>query len=299
MAEQDYQSEEEVIQVSEDYGFKANLRQKLMDLVRRIEFLEKIGIPYSITVRSMLIFAFTFAILFVVGFFTLSGNFTRAKFIAIPLILLLLLILGIVAQMCLIMPSQGSLFNNGMTFLNQIFKRIMVATGRMHVPRRTFIHDIREDGVILFTNGDFGVLYELDGMTSATAYPSEIRKQENTAMDYHNGRKVTTAEIHITSSQKQNTERQIKNLEINMNSTRDPSIHAILELDRRYLKGHVNGVKSTVVQYILFRNPDENELEESLERFEYFESSRDMYYSVRRMDKSESEELLGDIYALK
>ena len=161
--------EDEIIQVNEDYGFKANIRQKLMDIVRRIELLEKIGIRYSVTVKSMLVFAFSLGVSFVVGFFGITSDMTRAKFIGIPVIGLILSVLLIIAQMCLIMPSYGSLFKSGLTLGKQLFKRIMVALGRWRVPNDTMVHNVREDGIIEFYNGDFGRLMSVDGMTNATA----------------------------------------------------------------------------------------------------------------------------------
>ena len=103
--------EEDIIQVNEDYGFKANIRQKIMDIVRRIEFLEKIGIRYSITIRSAISFVFVLAVCIVVGFFGITSDLSRGKFIGVPLIGLLLSILAIVGQMCLIMPSYLSLIH--------------------------------------------------------------------------------------------------------------------------------------------------------------------------------------------
>ena len=296
---ENYTNPDEVIQVNEDYGFKANIRQKLMDIVRRIEFLEKIGIMYSVTVKSMIIFAFSIGVAFAVGFFSISSDMTRAKFIAFPVIGLIVSILFIIAQMCLIMPSYGSLFKSGMTLFKQLFKRIMVVTGRWRVPNDTMVHDVLEDGTILFYNGDFGRLFIIDGMTSATAYPSEIRRQEIIASQYHNGRKTSTTEVHITSSQKQNTERQLENLEGLLRGTRNPAKMALLHMDYGYMRDKVNGVKPTVVQYVLFRNQSERVLNESIERFDDFAHNRNMYYDVSSLNTDETKKLLGDIFALK
>lgn len=291
--------EDEIIQVNEDYGFKANVRQKLMDIVRRIEFLEKIGIRYSVTVRSMIVFVFVTAVCIVIGFFGITSDLSRGKFIGVPLIGLLLCILAIVGQMCLIMPSYGSLFKSGMTLGTQIFKRIMVNAGRWRVPNETMVHDVRDDGIIEFYNGDFGRLMSVDGMTNATAYPSEIRRQEMVASQYHNGRKTSTTEVHITSSQKQNAERQMENLETMLRGTRNPAKYALLNMDYGYLRDNINGVKPTIVQHVLFRNQSERVLYESLERFDEFAHNRNMYYDVTSLGKKETEKILGDIYALK
>ena len=291
--------EDEIIQVNEDYGFKANIRQKLMDIVRRIELLEKIGIRYSVTVKSMLVFAFSLGVSFVVGFFGITSDMTRAKFIGVPVIGLIVSVLLIIAQMCLIMPSYGSLFKSGLTLGKQLFKRIMVALGRWRVPNDTMVHNVREDGIIEFYNGDFGRLMSVDGMTNATAYPSEIRRQEMVASQYHNGRKPSTTEVHITSSQKQNAERQMENLETMIRGTRNPAKYALLQMDYGYMRDKINGVKPTIVQHILFRNQSERVLYESLERFDEFAHNRNMYYDITVLNEQETEKLLGDIFGLK
>ncbi|MGJ0146807.1 hypothetical protein ACR56S_03995 [Staphylococcus hominis] len=291
--------EESMIQVNEDYGFKHNLRLKIMDMVRRIELLEKAGIMYSVTIRSMIVFAFAFGVGFAIDFFAIINNGTRAKFIAAPLIILTALILLIIAQMCLIMPSHGSLFMSGITLAQHYFKQIMIKTGRYHIPNETMVHDVTDEGVILFYNGDYGVMALIDGMTSASAYPSEIRRQEMVASQYHNGRKKSTAEIHITSSQKQNTERQLENLENNMEVNKDPASQALMKMEYGYMKNRINGVKPTIVQYILFRNQSEKILNESLERFDDFAHNRNMYYDATLLTKDEIEKVLGNIYAFK
>jgi len=291
--------EDEFIQVNEDYGFKANVRQKIMDIVRRIEFLEKIGIRYSVTVRSMIIFVFVIAVCILIGFFGITSDITRGKFIGVPLLGLLLCILAIVGQMCLIMPSYGSLFKSGMTLGMQLFKRIMVNLGRWRVTNDTMVHNVRDDGIIEFYNGDFGRLMSVDGMTNATAYPSEIKRQEVVASQYHNGRKPSTTEVHITSSQKQNAERQMENLETMIRGTRNPAKYALLQMDYGYMKERINGVKPTIVQHVLFRNQSERVLYESLERFDEFAHNRGMYYDVTILGERDTEKILGDIYALK
>src|SRR5699024_12077467 len=53
------QIDEDMIEVPEDYGFKANLRQKFLDIVRRNEWLEKINIPYAITIKGLIILMLT------------------------------------------------------------------------------------------------------------------------------------------------------------------------------------------------------------------------------------------------
>ena len=54
--EKNLYDDDEKIEVTETYGFKANIRQRINDVVIRVEALEKMNIPYSITIARLLIF---------------------------------------------------------------------------------------------------------------------------------------------------------------------------------------------------------------------------------------------------
>lgn len=292
-------NEEEYTQVREDYGFKANIRQKVYDTTIRIKFLESINIHYAVTIMRMLIFSFGAVIIAAGVFLYLTSDGTRAKYIGLPLVLIAISLIGFLAMFSLITPSYGSLLKSSVQLFLQTLERILIKLGFGNNSDYTGIAKVRKDGTILFYNGDYGVMFLVDGMTSATAYPSEIKAQEDNATRYHNGRNKTTAEVHLTSSQKQNTEQQMASLESLYKSTHNTAKHAILNHNHYYLKNEVNGVKPTIVQHLLLRDKSEARLKEHIERLMTFVSKDQFYYYINPLSEEKVEEVLGDFYKLK
>ena len=296
--EKNLYDDDEKIEVTETYGFKANIRQRINDVVIRVEALEKMNIPYSITIARLLIFGFVALVILAGVFIYLTSNPQKATYVWLPIIMIAVAAIGVTAQYSLVNPSYGSLLDGSIALLIQIIRRIGVRVGRLFKPNYSGIKTVSEQGVIVFSNGDYGRIFHVDGTTSATAYPSEILQQERQATSYHDGRLRTTTEVHITSSQKQNTEQQLKSLEKLMRKTTDPAKLSVLSQDHFYLSEKVDGVKPTIVQYLLLRDPSEKNLDDSIERLSRF-AANGYYYSLRPLNKEESEEILGEILALK
>lgn len=308
-----YEQDDEVIAVREDYGFKANVRQRISDIVRRIEFLEKIGIMWAVTVSRVITFVFSLAAVGVLDFILLTNDATRTRFIMIPVLMLSASLLILLSRACMIDPSYGSLLKSSYILFTQQLKRQLIRMGRIKRPRKTKIHDVvskpssinntfgdKEGNLVLFSNGDYGTVLIIDGMSSATAYPSEIKSQEDTAMNYHNGRKNRkTTEIHITSSQKQNTEQQLKNLESRIRSTTDPAIKSLIMRQHLYLNEFVNGEKPTIIQHLILRDPSREGLLESVERLGDYVFNYNYYYSIGELDQKDAKRVLSDFYSFR
>lgn len=293
------QIDEDMIEVPENYGFKANLRQKFLDIVRRNEWLEKINIPYAITIKGLIILMLTLGTVILSVSIPIINDFTRAKYIAPGLIGLGASVFMLVLLTCLLMPSYGSLFKSGYSFIRQFFKRSLILLGLKKPERKTKIHKVRNDGVILYTNGDFGKLYRVDGRTSATAYPSEILEQQEITRKYHKGRTPLTPEFHITSSQRQNTDKQLSNLETLANSTSDRAKYDLINLEYTYLSTSVNGVKQVFENHIILRAKTDQKLRELMQRFEGFGENQGMYYAIEPYDKSQTKDFLSDFFELR
>ncbi|HHD0846068.1 TPA: hypothetical protein ACN1V3_001372 [Staphylococcus aureus] len=294
----DYE-EHDVIEVREDYGFKAGLRQKPMDITRRSEWLEKFNIPYAVSMMGILMLLVGVGMTNVVTISFLTNDLERAKYIWIGVVLLDISISLIIALASFKMPSFGSPLKSGYMFIYQITRRGLIKLGIISTDHETGIARVRKDGVILYSNGDYGIMYKVDGRTSATAYPSEIVKQEEIMSSYHNGRLTTTTEFHITISQRQNAETQIANQEACRNSTNRKSIKDLCSAEITNLDEHINGVKPVAEHYLIQRNSSEQQLQISYERLENFVKRDNMYNSILRLNKKDTSEVLDAFFKLK
>lgn len=293
------QIDEDLIEVNEGYGFKANLRQKVWHIVRRNEFLEKMNIPYAVTIRGILVLMVALGLLIIIVGQIITDDWSRAKYIGVGVFGLGGSVFGIVILSCLVMPSYGSVFKSGISFIRQLIKRMLVLLGWKKPPRETGIDHVRSDGTIMYSNGDFGRMYKVDGRTSATSYPSEILEQESITAKYHSNRLVSTSEFHITSSQRQNTETQMANLEMLANATKDKAKYDLINLEYTNLSNYVNGVKQTFEHHVILRDANYDKLQESMEIFEDYAYNKGMYYEIVKYGKKDTKAFLSDFYELK
>lgn len=293
------QENDENIEVRENYGFKANLRQKPLDVIRRNEWLEKFNIPYGITMMGVLILLVGAPVVNILSFSFLTNDLERAKFLAPGVIFLDIGITLLIALSAFYMPSYGSPLKSGVALIKQTIKRWLIKLGVMKHSNETGLTRTRKDGVILHANGDFSKLYKVDGQTSATSYTSEIMRQEDVMSRYHNGRLTTTSEFHITISQRQNAEKQIAHQESLYKSATRQSGRDLANMEIFNLSKHINGVKPVAEHYLMQRNPSETKLQESAERLKNFVERDNMYSSIIRLGQREADEFFNDFYKLK
>jgi len=293
-----HEEETENIEVREDYGFKANLRQKTLDVIRRNEWLEKINIPYAITMRGVLLLAVGVGVVNVLCLTFLTNDFERAKFIAPGIIFLDIGLTLLIALASFYMPSYGSPLKSGVALIRQTVKRWLIKLGIKKPNNETGHTRVRKDGVILHANGDFSELYKVDGQTSATSYTSEIMRQEDVMSRYHNGRLTTTSEFHITISQRQNAEKQIAHQESLYKSATRQSIRDLANIEIFNLDEHINGVKPVAEHYLMQRNSSETKLKESADRLKNFVQRDNMYNSIIRLGQRDATEFFNEFYKL-
>lgn len=293
-----HEEETENIEVREDYGFKANLRQKPLDVIRRNEWLEKINIPYAITMRGVLLLAVGVGVVNVLCLTFLTNDFERAKFIAPGIIFLDIGLTLLIALASFYMPSYGSPLKSGIALIRQTVKRWLIKLGIKKPNNETGHTRVRKDGVILHANGDFSELYKVDGQTSATSYTSEIMRQEDVMSRYHNGRLTTTSEFHITISQRQNAEKQIAHQESLYKSATRQSIRDLANIEIFNLDEHINGVKPVAEHYLMQRNSSETKLKESADRLKNFVQRDNMYNSIIRLGQRDATEFFNEFYKL-
>lgn len=285
---------------SKGYGFRANLREEPSSVTIRIGWLENIiKTSYSITAKRSLIGAILVALPSLFAWFYLTADTTRAKFLTVAILILISAVVVWVLLYMFIDPSSGSLLSGSIKMLKFINNYIKVETGRKNKLRNVGYDAIHRDGLIEFVNGDVGKLYFMDGKTSATAYPEEIQAQEKLAIRYHDARNRTTMEAKITSSQKQNAERQRANFAKEKAMNRgNKAIQDIVDLQDLFVKNAVEGKKSQIVQYLLIRDSSQIELDKHITRLKNF-SNRGMYYSLVGCNERETTDILKGILWLK
>ncbi|EZX74404.1 hypothetical protein [Staphylococcus aureus] len=280
------------------YGFKTHLRQKKTQVEIRLDKVDKYNIPYAMTgIRIIYAILMTFAVV-LPAFFLLVGNFRRALYIAPFVIILVIGLLIYISLFMFVFPSFGSLFSISINLFKHILHSRKVRKGKSGRNYKTGLEPVRDDGRVMYSSGKIGQFLEVDGRTSLTAYPSEILSQEIVAAKYHNNRNRNTTEKLITSSQRQNTEEQLKNLKALHETNENEAIKEMIDHQYRYIDSEIEGVATTFVQYLLLISDNERHLDDSLETLEasYIEG---LYHGLSKLDKEETEQFLEEFKGLK
>lgn len=280
------------------YGFRVNLHEKPSDVIIRIGWLEKLGLNYAISGKKMIIGSFSLAgFILVLGLYAFT-NMTRLKYIFIPTVAFSVGFLIILAQFIFINPSSGSLFKSSKKMLNLLISNQKIKNGKKVNLNDLGIY-VKPKGRLEYANGDFGRMFLVDGTTSSTAYPDEVKAQEDIAKRYHTGRDRTTTETKITSSQRQNTEKQLANIDKQIRKNRkNEGIFELASQQRNFINHSINGVKTTTVQYMIVRNKSENDLLEHIDRLNRM-TNQGLYYNLKQLSSKEAEKVLSDIVNLK
>lgn len=280
------------------YGFKTNLRQKKYEVELRIDKVEKFNIPYSI-IPSKLIIGFIFIVIIIlVTVFFLGMNLKRAVYLGVPVIITDVGIIILTLLYMFVFPSFGNLLNISVNLFSHMNNSRKVKNGKKPRSKSTGFAPTRKDGLIRYAIGDVGRIFLLDGKTSKTAYDNEILQQENVSATYHNSRERETTEIIITSSQKQDTDRQSESLRALEVTNEYSAVKDAIKQQYRYVEDKIEGEKTTFIQYLLMISPTEEILNESIETL-LQSTDEGLYYSVKALDKKETNGLLEDIKGLR
>ncbi|RIM88898.1 hypothetical protein BU107_04660 [Staphylococcus xylosus] len=291
-------SEKSKVTIGNNYGFKFNIRQNIRDLVLPFNFLLKMNIKDSTTLQRTLVFILVVPGVIGLLIYYLTGSWLRIKYMTVDVVIFSIGFTGLMTLYALVNPAIGSNLKSSRVFIVQIYKRVK---WKLHFGEReidTGLSTVMKDGTIIFANGDVGRLFKIDGATSSTAYPSEIAIQESKALNFHKARTKTTTIYTITTSQRQDAERQIKEQEHLQRANENEAIKSIIHQEEYFLKNEVHGKANTLVQHQMYRDRTQNGLVSAIDHLAQMDAEGYMT-SVEVMQKRETEEILKDIIQLR
>ena len=296
-------NEREEYEARVPYGFKQNLRIRAIDYEVRLDILDDIlkG-RYKVTNKRLLIGGFAIALVVLAGAVFLVSNSLRTRYIWLPVSVGVFSALVLAMLYMFVDPStEQSLIYTATVMLNQQISMWATRKGKIKRVREIGLADTDETGMLYFDNGDIGQIFLVDGSTSTTAYPEEVRAQERIAQEYHNGRKgkANVTEIKITSLQRQNTDAQQRHArKLARMNRHTQGVREICEMHHKLLADHIDGKKTTVIQYLIIRSYDEESHFQHIERLRQY-VSRGLYYKLTPLDGNEADRVLADIFSMR
>lgn len=287
-----------VINDKNRYGFKINLHARPSDIPYRSEWVEKYITKKTTTAHKLVIGVVIAILIIFLAANYLTKDTKRAEFMALPILIITGGALLLLWLYTFVDESGRSLLYLATTIITSYFEQIKRKHGKLRINRRTGVNTVDVDGLLHFDNGDVGYVFLVDGSTSLTAFPKEVKRQELICRQYQSGRRRTTTEIHITSSQLQDASEQLKHLSDQFSSTNNDSAKALLNQQYQFINKSINGIKSTIVQYLLIRDTDMQGLSNSFERLKRFEN-QGLYYSLIQLKRDHVTSVLNDIFSLR
>lgn len=304
----DSEKREDLDLIPSEYGFFRNLHMRDTDVERKFKFIEFFlgkTSSYYYNVRSMLkLVGGTLAPLLIFAFI-LSRDTQKQKYIAIPILLIMIGIVIITIQASILDRSGGSLLSHSFQFLKELYIEHREKIGKKKRFKELGLKKINSNGLLEFENDLYGYIYEVDGNISKTSYPSEIRRQASVSSEYQNTRNCTTTEIKITLSARQTVDDQRKNLrqKAKLFESKNGALFDLCNMQANFLENQIEGNMPMIQQYLIILDPSKLVLEEYANRLNSFVSGgrgiASLYKNVRRLSKTDAIDIFTQIQSLK
>lgn len=292
------ESKKKGTEIGTHYGFLTNLRAGRMDIAWYFNWMAKFKIKHSITSKKLAIFLpLAFLIIASVWLYLKSG-LLKVIYMGVPTIMVASGLLGILILYTLVDPTKGSMLRTAILFMRSVVNRWLTQYGNPTRDRQSGISFVDKNGNIVMDDGQYGFACIIDGANSPTSFPSEIKRQENRSKEYHRSRTRTTTVYNITSSQLQDAESNIKEMESRVRVNTVPAIKRMCEKEMNYQKDEIHNKKPIIIQYKLFTDPRMSGLRESRDHLERY-TDKGYINSFRILTTEEIEDVFGKILKFK
>lgn len=284
--------------IGSHYGFLTNLRAGRTDIAWYFSWMSKFKIKHSITSKKLAIFLPLSFIIGLSAWLYLKSGLLKVAFMGLPTLMVVTGLMGVLILYTLMDPTKGSLLRMSILFIRSVVNRWVTTFGNPTRDRQSGISFVDKKGNIVMDDGQYGFACIIDGANSPTSFPSEIKRQEEKAKDYHKTRTRTTTIYNITSSQLQDAESNIKEMESRARVNTVPAIKRMCESEAYFEKTEIHNKKPIIIQYKLFTDPRMSGLKESKDHLERF-TDKGYINNFRVLTTEEIEEVFGNILKFK
>lgn len=238
------------------YKFMTNIIQHSRHRTRYVKQLKNVTIDAQVSyVRIFTSLAIALAIVLGVVFM-LRSHSDRLEYVALPIILMGLACL-VILVIYLISSRNKSLLSSVMDFI--IFQ-LGEGTRRTATKRKTLSSlgiDNADNGVIRFSNGDVGLMYDVEGQISRSVLPAVAATTAEVRRRYYVSRSPSAQEMLITSVRK-------ADLRTNMNHLADINKHSAEAIDN----GNESRVWDEYMSKMLYEYVEDNMAANDIQTFQ-------------------------------
>lgn len=279
------------------YKFMTNILTNSMHRTTYVKALKKVTMDAQVSFIRLIVFFSLTTIIVIATIRYLLSNIYRAKFTGIPLgIIVFCLFLMLVSY--LVSSRNKSMLYSSYLYLLFYFNEKRRILGGVGSRLKTVGILSFKKGIILFEDGSFGLLYDVEGQISRSVLPSVAMQSAEIKSQYLVARTPSSQEMLITSIQEADVTTQLNNLKkYHDKATGDPVTVAwkryMSDMQKRYIEDNMVNKDYTVNQVVLIRDDSLELIRKSKNIFE--SSVKNGLYSKARLisDKDEAITRLG------
>lgn len=238
------------------FKMMSNIVQGAMHQTRYMKSLEKITMDAQVSYNRMFIAVgiIAFAVIF---YFQLTFASGKTGYVFIPATLILLGVAILMVNFLISSRTKSMLTSAGKLAFHPFIERARQKTKDAGDLKTLGIKEF-DRGVFKFTNGDYGLIYKIDGTLSLSALPSTANMVANAKQSYLVGRPQSCQETMIVSVVENDTYLQQKNLQsyidrANTDSLSDLWIRAMARKTQEIIATRING-EYTVIEHVILRD---------------------------------------------
>lgn len=238
------------------FKMMTNIVQGAMHQTRYMKSLEKITMDAQVSYNRMFIAVGVIAFAVII-YFQLTFGKGKTGYVFVPATLILLGIGILMVNFLISSRTKSMLTSAGKLAFHPFIEKTRQKTKNVGDLKTLGIKKF-DRGVFEFTNGDYGLIYKIDGTLSLSALPSTANMVADAKASYLIGRPASCQEMMIVSVIENDVYHQQKNLQsyidrANTNSLSDLWIRAMAKKTQEYIATQISG-EYTVIEHIILRD---------------------------------------------
>lgn len=255
------------------YKFMTNILSESRHRTQYIKSLEKIVPDPRIPIIRIVAAIILLALLVIFVGYTLFSDSLKLKYILIPT--LLLGFSGIFLIFIYLLPSyEKSMLESSYELISFIINEKIRRKSGINGDLTSFGIESITDGICLMENGDYGLVYEIEGQLSASTLPSVADAVADVKDRYYVSRNSTCYTFTIMSIKRTDLSNQLDNLNNLMNiQTNEKQINddwrvSMAKINYDYLNDEIKNRDMSIYQLIILCDTSINSLIKSKDAFE-------------------------------
>lgn len=267
------------------FKFMTNIVKGAMHQTRYMKSLEKVTMDAQVS-YNRLFMSLGAGFVCVIAYFMFTFNGAKTAYVFIPATLMLVAAFITLVNYLISSRTKSMLVTAAQLAIHPFIENTRRKSKKLGDLKSLGIEKF-DKGVIKFTEGDYGVIYRINGVLSLSALPSTANAVADAKLSYLVGRPASAQESMIVSVIDNNTDKQQINLSnyyknANSGSYGDLWIRAMAKKTQDIINTRMAG-EYKVVEHLIIRDDTIMSLKKAITNFENAVNGNGLYASYDRL----------------